>query len=140
MRGFCCYDNIAKCQRVLVLVLCLISYTLFTRYKRLSNRVVQPVRQQVVSCKRGFRQAGLDPCVTSSESQTPAQRRRMTFVGARRNAFSVFVLIRATLASAGISCRRVSVRPSFCLSQVGVLLKRLNVGSREQRHTIAHRL
>jgi len=40
------------------------------------------------------------------------------------------LFIRATLASAGFSCRRVSFRPSFRLSQVGVLLKRLNVGSR----------
>jgi len=31
-----------------------------------------------------------------------------------------------------------SVRLSVCLSQVGVILKRLNVGSRKQRHTIAH--
>jgi len=38
----------------------------------------------------------------------------------------------ATLASAGISCR-VSVRPSVCVSQFGVLLKRLNVESRKQR-------
>jgi len=36
------------------------------------------------------------------------------------------VFTRVTLASAGISCRHVSV----CLSQVGVLMKRLNVGSR----------
>jgi len=43
---------------------------------------------------------------------------------------------RTTLASAGISCRHVSVH----LSQVGVLLKRLNVGSRKQRHTIAQGL
>jgi len=51
---------------------------------------------------------------------------------------------RATLASAGINCRRASVRLSVCpsvrLSQVGVLLKRLNVGSCEQRHTIAQGL
>ena len=33
------------------------------------------------------------------------------------------------------------VRPSVCLSsQVGVLLKRLNVGSHKQHHTIAQRL
>ena len=59
------------------------------------------------------------------------------------NTTSVFT--RATLASAGISCRRVSVclsvcpsvRPSVCLSKVCVLLKRINVGSRKQRHTIA---
>jgi len=38
---------------------------------------------------------------------------------------------RATLASAGISCWCV------CLSQVGVPLKWINVGSRKQRHTIA---
>jgi len=44
----------------------------------------------------------------------------------------------ATLGSAGISCRHSScVCLSVRLSQVGVLLKRLNVGSRKQRHTIA---
>jgi len=37
---------------------------------------------------------------------------------------------RATLASAGVSCRRVSVYPSVRLSQVSVLLKRLPLGSR----------
>jgi len=31
----------------------------------------------------------------------------------------------------------LSVRPSVCLSQVGVLLKRLNVGSHKQHHTIS---
>jgi len=31
----------------------------------------------------------------------------------------------------------LSVRPSVCPSQVGVLLNRLNVGSRKQHHTIA---
>ena len=48
----------------------------------------------------------------------------------------------ATLASASISRRHVcpSVRPSVRLSQVGVLLKRLKVGSRKQRHTIAQEL
>jgi len=30
--------------------------------------------------------------------------------------------------------------PSVCLSQVGVLLKRLNTGSHKQHHTIAHGL
>jgi len=40
---------------------------------------------------------------------------------------------RSTLASAGISCRRVSACLSVRLSQVSVLLKRLNVGSRKQR-------
>ena len=34
----------------------------------------------------------------------------------------------------------VSVRPSVCPSQVGVLLKRLNVGSHKQHHTIAQGL
>jgi len=33
-----------------------------------------------------------------------------------------------------------SVRPSVCRSQVGVLLKRLNVGSHKQHHTIAQGL
>ena len=39
-------------------------------------------------------------------------------------------------ASAGISCRRVSVRPSHA----GIVSKQLNVGSRKQRHTIAQGL
>ena len=43
------------------------------------------------------------------------------------------VFTRATLASVGISCRCLSV----CLSQVGVLPKRLNVASSKQCHTIA---
>ena len=43
----------------------------------------------------------------------------------------------ATLASAGISCRRVSLCLSVRLSQVGVLPKRLNVGSSKQSRTTA---
>jgi len=45
------------------------------------------------------------------------------------------VFTRATLASAGMSSCRVSVHLSIRLSQVDVLLKRLNVGSRKLRHT-----
>jgi len=37
-------------------------------------------------------------------------------------------------------CGRPSVRPSVRLSQVGVLLKRLNVGSQKQHHTIVQGL
>ena len=43
----------------------------------------------------------------------------------------------AMLCIRGTSHGPVSVRPSVCLSQVGVLLKRLNVGSHKQQHTIA---
>jgi len=43
----------------------------------------------------------------------------------------------ARLANAGISFHRVSVCPSVRLLQVGAQLKRLNVWSRKQRHTIA---
>ena len=50
--------------------------------------------------------------------------------------FRHFVFTRATLASAGISCCRVSVRLSVS-HKSSVLLKQLNVGSRKQRHTIA---
>jgi len=46
----------------------------------------------------------------------------------------------AMLASTGISCRHVSVCLSVCLSQVSVLLKWLNRGSRKQWHTIAQGL
>jgi len=42
----------------------------------------------------------------------------------------------AVLLGANISCHRVSDCLSVRLSQVGVLLKRLNVGSRKQRRTI----
>jgi len=44
-----------------------------------------------------------------------------------------YFITRATLASAGAVVVCLSVR----LSQAGVLLKRLNVGSRIQRHKIA---
>ena len=37
-------------------------------------------------------------------------------------------------------CLSVSVSLCLCLSQVGVLLKRLNVGSHKQHHTIAQGL
>ena len=44
-------------------------------------------------------------------------------------------------ASAVLRCRRVSVCSSFVrLSQAGVQLKWLNVGSRKQRHTTDHGL
>ena len=46
----------------------------------------------------------------------------------------------AVLATALCPCVRRSVRPSVCPSQVSVLLKRLNVGSHKQRHTIAQGL
>ena len=44
---------------------------------------------------------------------------------------------RAILCMRGICYGPVSVRPSVCPSQVGVLLKRLNIGSHKQYHTIA---
>ena len=53
---------------------------------------------------------------------------------------SVPVFYRAMLCIRGTSHGSVSVCPSVCPSQVGVLLKRLNVGSREQHHTIAQGL
>ena len=51
-------------------------------------------------------------------------------------AFQNEIFTRATLASAGVSCRRLSVR----LSQVGVLLKRLKRRITKQRHTIDQEL
>jgi len=44
---------------------------------------------------------------------------------------------RAMLCIRGTSHGSVSVRPSVCPSQVGVLVKRLNVESHKQHHTIA---
>jgi len=59
------------------------------------------------------------------------------FVGARTDGH----FYRAMLCIRGTSHGPVSVRLSvclcLCLSQVGVLLKRLNVGSHKQHHTIA---
>ena len=47
---------------------------------------------------------------------------------------------RAMLCIRGTSHGLVSVSVCVCLSQVGVLLKRLNVGSQKQHHTIAQGL
>ena len=47
---------------------------------------------------------------------------------------------RAMLYIRGTSHGPMSVSVSVCLSQVGVLLKRLNVGSHKQHHTIAQGL
>ena len=47
---------------------------------------------------------------------------------------------RAMLCIRGTSHGPVSVHVRVCLSQVGVLLKRLNVGSHQQHHTIAQGL
>jgi len=47
---------------------------------------------------------------------------------------------RAMIRIRGTSHGPVSVCPSVRLSQVGVLLKRLNVGSHKQHRTIAQRL
>jgi len=47
---------------------------------------------------------------------------------------------REMLSLGGSSFGPVSVRLSVRLSQVGVLLKRLNVGSHKQHHTIAQGL
>ena len=41
------------------------------------------------------------------------------------------------MTPSAVYASRLSVCLSVCLSQVGVLLKRLNVGSRKQRRTIA---
>ena len=53
--------------------------------------------------------------------------------------FSLF-FYRAMLCIRGTSHGPVSVRLSVCPSQVGVLLKRLNVGAHKQHHTIAEGL
>jgi len=50
-------------------------------------------------------------------------------ITARRYASAVYVVIMC-----------LSVRPSVCLSQVGDLQRRLNLGSHKQRHMIAQGL
>ena len=58
--------------------------------------------------------------------------------------YGLIFITRVMLASAGISCRRVSVCLSVCLSvrlsQFGVVLKWLNIGSCKQCHMIAQGL
>ena len=53
--------------------------------------------------------------------------------------YQVIVFTARRYASA-VYATNVSVRLFVCLSQVGVLLRRLKLGSRKQRHTIAQRL
>jgi len=52
----------------------------------------------------------------------------------------VTAFYRAMLCICGTSHGPVSVSVSVCLSQVGVLLKRLHVGSHKPHHTIAQGL
>ena len=47
-----------------------------------------------------------------------------------------FALVFTARRYSSAVCVCVSVCLSVCLSQIGVLLKRLNIGSRKQRHTI----
>ena len=65
--------------------------------------------------------------------------RLMTIILSNLNRFTVF-FYRAMLCIRGTSHGPVSVRMSVCPSQVGVLLKRLNVGSHKQHHTIVQGL
>jgi len=66
--------------------------------------------------------------------QTPAMK-NMPEVNTTLQTIIVFIFTARRHTSA-VCGRRVFV----CLSQVGVLLKRLNAGSRKQRHTIAQGL
>jgi len=50
------------------------------------------------------------------------------------------VFTHATLYKRDTCRHHVCVSTSVCLSQVGVLLRRLNLVSRKQRYTIAHGL
>jgi len=53
---------------------------------------------------------------------------------------SAYPFFTARCYASAVLASPVSVRLSVCTSQVGVLLKRLNVGSHKQHHTIAHGL
>jgi len=66
---------------------------------------------------------------------------RMVYKKSRQNAKRVFTA--RCYASAVLAmdlCLSVCLSVSVCLSQVGVLLKRLNGGSHKQHHTIPQRL
>ena len=73
-----------------------------------------------------FHRAIDKPCALPSSPPKGGSKRE--FLPARR------------YASAEISRRRVSVCLSVCLSHAGIVPKRLNVGSRKQRHVIAQEL
>ena len=65
----------------------------------------------------------------------------MAFTACRVNMFKKHFFTTRCYASAVLAMALcLSVCPSICPSQVGVLLKRLNVGSHKQHHTIAQRL
>jgi len=54
--------------------------------------------------------------------------------------FTAFSFITARCYASAVLAMGLCLSVSVCLSQVGVLLKRLNVGSHKQHHTIAQGL
>ena len=54
--------------------------------------------------------------------------------------YRAMLCIRGTSHGPVSVCLSVSVSVSVCLSQVGVLLKQLNIGSHKQHHTIVQGL
>ena len=120
---------------------------------QVASSSIQPFGHNSVGCHspRGGSRGVVGFGRTSPQTDAPRNQRYEMIVDklfrkvyeqrrARRyeKAVSIFLYPRATLASAGIIAIAVcpSVRPSIRLSQVGVLLKRLNVRSRKQHHTV----
>jgi len=89
------------------------------------------------SFPRAIRRTRVDAVNSRYAETSPAA----LFSRQQRQQAAVFTARRAMLCIRGTSHGPVSVvRPSARPSQVGVLLKRLNVGSHEQHHTIAQGL
>ena len=86
----------------------------------------------------------LDRCIINRRSQALGLTSFAGRIGNMLAPFTSFVVIcrfyRAQLCIRGTCHRPVSVCPSVCPSQVGVLLKRINIGSQKQHLTIAQGL
>ena len=94
---------------------------------------------------RALREGDIDRCRRSANRRRSNHRQCHVDnqgTGFNTGLFNFFLqrFYRAMLCIRGTSHGPVSVCLSVCPSQVGVLLKRLNIGSHKQHHTIAQEL
>ena len=93
-----------------------------------SSAMVLSALSTRLSCVRAVTSLPLRKSFRTSASRFPALSRVFT---ARAYALAVYAMV---------VCLSVCLSVCLCLSQVGVLLKWLNIGTRKQRHTIAQGL
>jgi len=91
---------------------------------------------EVATSTCGWGQPGIEDHATWPSLQAGT----WTYQQAESKKHNCAIFYRAMLCMRGTSHGPVSVCPSVCQSQVGVLLKRLNVGSHKQHHMIAQGL